>query len=264
MESTAWAAIGGASRLVVAVVFIVAGATKLLDQRASITTERVALGDVLPESHRVAIWRVIGVIEVVVAVLALSPIAGARLLIIVMCAGALAYAVWAWRWRSQRPCGCFGAASSAPADVRTAARSVELVVLAIASLASPATWWDVVRAPAFWLCVLLAGVLFLLLSRELHTVGARRQLRCLHGYAADRRVATALPASDAWQRLAGTIGPRAPVATWNERCVRFLAFQATVAGQPAFAVFAVGVRGLDDAISGALVDGRGNPVPTAP
>jgi hypothetical protein len=260
MESAAGPTVGVASHLVLALVFVVAGATKLVDQRASITVERVALRDLLLAAHRATSWRFIGVIEVITALLALSPFGGARVGLVIVGAGALAYTAWAWRWRSQLACGCFGAASREPAGARTVLRSAFLLVLATATWFSPEVWWYGLTGPSVWLSAAVAGLLFLLLSPELRAVKTHRQRHCLKGYAVERRVATALPASDAWQRLAGVIGPRAPLAMWNEHCVRFVAFHATVGGQPAFAVFAVGVRGINDAIRGTLVDGRGNPL----
>src|ERR1700682_1024220 len=102
MEAAAWATIGVASRVVLALVFVVAGATKLADPRAPTTVERVALRDLLPATHRATSWRLIGVIEILTALLALSPIGSARVWLILVSAGALAYATWAWRWRSQK------------------------------------------------------------------------------------------------------------------------------------------------------------------
>jgi uncharacterized membrane protein YphA (DoxX/SURF4 family) len=258
MEAFDLSRVGAACRLVLAAIFLVAGLAKVVDKRAGTTVERAALRDLLPPAHRVTIWRLVGAIEVGGALLAISPVEPAPYLILCMCAVALAYAAWAWRWRPQRPCGCFGSASRAPADARTVARSIFMLVLASEALASHATWWEATAHPLFWLTAASSAMVFLALSPDLRALARRPASRCLHGHAANRRVAQTLPGSEAWRRLSSVIGERTPIATWTDQCVAFLAFNARVADQPAFAVFAVGLRGMSPPIRGTIVDARGN------
>jgi hypothetical protein len=262
MDANSIAAIGDACYVLLALILVVAGAAKVLDGHAARTIESVALGDVVPTRHRGGVWRLLGLIEICAALVAASVLSLPRVSVVVLCMLAVAYSLWAWHWRPRRPCGCFGSASREAAGPRSVARAASLLVFAAVGLGSHAPLWEAVLDSSFWMTLGIASLLFIALSPELR-VPTPRASACLRGHAADRRVALALPASQAWHRLAAVITERNPSATWHASCVAFVAFPAEVAGQSAFAVFAVGLRGTDDGIRGALVDSRGDMLESA-
>lgn len=133
-----WVHVFDAARLAIAVVLLVAGASKLFSPRRL----AVSLGQVVGWNRPVGIWiaRAVAVTELAAAFLLASSWAlGAALaLTSLVGAGTVVFAITAIRRGATAPCGCFGESSDRPVGLRNLLAGTGLVAGAIALLVWPA------------------------------------------------------------------------------------------------------------------------------
>jgi hypothetical protein len=188
-------------------------------------------------------WTAVAAAELAVGALVLAtvltPWPEAAAAVLLACATGLA--VWGLRHAPGAGCGCFGA-GSAPVSVRTVVRAGFLAALAVAAAAGGAGWTSVFGEPLAWIAVAAAGVALAWLSPELRRVAANRveETACRRGVSFERSVAR-LRRSELWQRARPYVSADEPGDHWDEGCWRLICYPAVYEGEPATAVFAVGL-----------------------
>jgi len=205
-------------------------------------------------------WWSLGGAEVLTGllVLALPAQRWAPSLAALLLAGAVAYTFWALRIAPDRPCGCFGAASSAPVSRWTLVRAMVLTATATTAAVSSDLWWRALTAPWVWGATLLEALLIAGLSPEAHQ--AVSQLAKAHAPRSPmlprslEQDLLQLQASQAWQTLSPYLTSQEVLSHWRQGLWRFVCFPAHYAHHEATAIFAVVGDGTQSRSLGSLVD----------
>lgn len=250
----------GEQALLVGVVLIIAGAMKVAGQVTLTVAERSAFALLLqPTTRLVAAWRAIGLSELGVGllVLALPTQQWPRVVAAVLLAAACGYTVWSRFAAPDRPCGCFGAASTAPPSRRSIARTATLLGIAILAAAANIPWFAGLERPSGWLLIAVEGLVLAYLSPETYRLQSR-----LHAVRGAIDCATIevpletslgrLRASEAWKILHNHIVDQTLREYWHDDCIRFLNFSAQYGDRSATAVFAVSLETGNSEVKGMI------------
>lgn len=247
--------------LVVGTVLVLAGVSKFAGGASLMIAGKSAFALLVPQRVLPWAWRALGALELLLGVLVLALPASRWVLVVatVQFAGAAAYAVWALLTAPERPCGCFGLASTLPATARTIVRATLLMVAAAGTAMFGAPWLNGLQTPAGW--VVIAGELCILsyLSPEVRPFLPRR----LAGGKGPDCVARDVPVevivaqvkkSVAWREFDVYLARTELREHWHDGCRAFLYFPAAYAGHSTTAMFIVQLERRHLQVRGALLD----------
>jgi hypothetical protein len=232
--------------LVVALVLVGAGASKLLTRFPQMAADKSALAALLGTRHTLKAWRVLSTAELAIGVALVAeaqsrmPAAAATTVF----AAAVGYLVWAWRRAPGAACGCFGG-GGASVEPLTIIRACLLFAAALAP-ALYGSWTDGVRNAGPLTGALLAAEIAVMVavSPEIHVLVHRwRSVEpaCLTSRVPLDDTVAAIKKSRAWRRLRGRLQSENLVDFWRDGCWRFHAYDLIHDGTAGSAVFAVKV-----------------------
>jgi hypothetical protein len=230
--------------VVVAAVLAFAGWFKVFGRIAAVAARRSALPALVGKDRAFAVYRAVGVTELLVALGLLVSAFGA-VAASVLCAGMLGYLVYVRVAAPQSSCGCLGSAHSR-VGWRTFTRTGLLAGLALLSLWANEWWWSI--PGPLWMVALGEVLAVFALSPELDRYWLlplrRWRMRVSHPLAGQP---FDVPLESTVQQLRKSTAYRSVVEllrsdvldSWDEDEWRILTFSARRANGPATAVFAV-------------------------
>jgi hypothetical protein len=254
--------------LVVATLLGWAGTVKLRGLRTEQQVKRSAVSRIVGEAHTSAVWRLVGGLELLVAVALLLPPAypaktGAAA---VLCAGFLGYLGYAKLAAPDASCGCLSA-KLAPVSWRSFARAGLLLAASLLSFGYATDWWpsSVATHPLAAVVLVLAELALLgMFSVELddHWLVPLRKLRVRLTHPLANKVHTVpleatveqLQLSEAYRQFGAMITSDV-LDSWEEGDWRLLEYAVRTQDRTATAVFAVPLATYDpDSVRVALVE----------
>jgi len=246
--------------LFVGAVLLWAGGIKVFGR---IDAHRSALRRLVGERRAAPAFRLIGAVEVVIALLVLTMPVGAAIAI-AWCAGLIGYLGYARVAAPNSSCGCLGS-RGAPVRFRSFARAGVLLVGAVLAALQPHPWRALADHPVGALALVISELaLIVSLSPELDAYWLiplrRRRITRHHPLAG---LAAGIPVESSVQQLVHSAAYRSIGAflrsdlldSWEEQDWRLLTYAAARDGRRATAVFAVPLmRYQPDDVRLALVE----------
>lgn len=242
---------------------------KLFGPMVELSARRTALARLVGKDRALPAYRVVGVLEALVAAILLLPPAALvdGVAATALGAGFCGYVGYARLAAPDSSCGCLGT-KQAPVSWRSMARAGLMLLAGVAMLAGGTAWWSAVGAGVAGVVVALVAeaMVFVALSGELDRYWLRPlqrlEVRLTHPLGATAG-SFEVPLTSTVQQLLRSPAYRVVgeavrsdiLDHWDEGDWRLLAYAATYENRRATAVFAVPRLRYDpDAVTVALVD----------
>ncbi len=254
--------------LVIAALFLWAGAWKVLSQRSREIALHSAFSLLFRQKSTVqSVYRLVGAAELVVGLfLFLPPHRGWEAgLASGLAAAFVVYVLFSLKAAPSRPCGCLGG-HEAPTSWRTLTRAGLLLGLTVSSWSAQNYWLTAVMAnPGLLGLVGIEALLFVGLSPELGLSRIKlpasmnwpsqpqAELDCAMAAVPMSETLEQLRRSDPFRALTGFLKSDV-LESWRDGCWRFLCFEAEYEGHKTTAVFAVPVLRQPHRVRAAIID----------